>query len=275
MAAQQSYAGRRRKKRAYDATPAHKRRKKEDSKDEKHAEQIDELTNAVSRHILEIRSHIDQCADCKFIKQRVQRLDVPTLAGTRDRWWLRMPQSTRQIRRLEEKDDECHAMLDPTRMSNGIRTICSRLRISTLEPSIDCFATRLNAQTTTTHMYITEDEDFFSRFFECRTFWKKNVAWAHPPHRCDVLIQTVRAFRRRRCHGFVCGPLWPTDEDWNNADDNAWIAYARSQSGYKTEYCIGGRGLRNFYFARRYGCQSGGPAKCQYNTVIVYFDFRE
>lgn len=264
--------GHRRKKRTYDEKPKRKRRKLRDYGD---GQQMDEVSTAMPRHVFDIRTHIDKCAHCRFIKKRVQRLDVPTLSSWRDKRRMRMPRTARQIRICEEKDDECHAMLNPIRMSSGISTICSRLKIPKLEPSIDCFAIRLNAQSTTTQIYITEDEDFFSRNFECREFWKKNVAWAHPPHRCDVLIQTVRAFNRRRCHGFVCGPLWPTDGDWNRADDNAWIAYARAQSGYKTDYCIGGRGLRDFYFPRRYGCASGGPLICQYNTVIVYFDFRE
>jgi hypothetical protein len=272
MAARTSITGHQRKKRAYDEKPERKRRKLRDPMD---GQQMDEVTTAVPRHVLDIRTHIDKCTHCKFIKKRVQRLDVPTLCSWRNRRMLRRPRSARQNRVLEEQDDECHAMLNPSRMSSGIRAICSRLKIERLEPTIDCLATRLNAQSTSTKMYITEDEDFFSGFFECREFWMMNVAWAHPPHRCDLLIRTIRAYKRRHCHGFVCGPAWPTDEDWNKADDNAWITFARAQSGYKTEYCIGGRGQRDVYFPRRYGCSAGGPTKCQYNTIIVYFDFRE
>lgn len=201
--------------------------------------------------------HIAHCKSCAYIRHHIRRLDVPWLPETR------APQlcSAQSRRRLEMKWHNNTEMLNPAHMQAGILAICAALDIAACTPTIDCFASYDNAQPATS-MYITRRQDFFSQRFECRSFWKVSVAWAHPPRFVEELKRTIRSFRHRRMRGFVCGPEW-----------NGWLVFARCQLGYRGEKNVAGRRSQSIYRSQEYGYRAKCGSSCDFDTVIVYFDF--
>ena len=144
-----------------------------------------------------IWTHMSTCKNCRYLNHNIHRCDLLTIEPRRY-----IP-TIKQSQRINQK-------LNPVYYTHGITTIYAKLRISRMMPTIDCFACRRDAQEAA-NMYITKQQNFFSRAFDCSDFWSLNVAWAHPPH--DMLIQTINTFARRKMRGFLCGPRWSTDLD--------------------------------------------------------------
>jgi hypothetical protein len=186
---------------------------------------------------------------------------------------VRLLSATAKRRHLRE-ERVVHDKLSPVHLLRAIRIICHALSFEVVKPTIDCFANSQNVQDIVT-MYVTACDDFFSVHLDCARFWELNVAWAHPPHIPSTLEQTVRVFARRRIRGYICGPQWPIGLDINNADKNEWLYLARRSLGYKGEHNLGGRGKTNLYFPLYTGCNAPATEPCPFNTVVIYFDFRQ
>jgi len=213
------------------------------------------------KHICAILNHMNSCRDCRRLQRDMQMCNIPTIEPRGCAW----RRSVRQ-RMLNHK-------LNPRLYSQGIKRIYRKLRQPIMMPTIDCFSCRRSAQQSA-NMYITKEQDFFSRTYDCETFWSLSVAWAHPPSNDDMLQRTIKTFKRRRMHGFICGPRWPTELDTRNEDKNAWLQRARRLSGYQMDIKIASRGADNVYFPELYGFRASGGRACQYSTMLVYMDFR-
>lgn len=150
-------------------------------------------------------AHIQSCRACKRVNRILLRTDLPSVTKQYSSHVARRMQYAAMCR-----EPELEAMLHPSMYNRAIRTISSRQRQSTLQPTIDCFASRANAQMTNGCMYIDRRQDFFSATFDCQDFWRYNIAWANPPPKCSLLKRTIKAFSQRGMHGFICGPQWPT-----------------------------------------------------------------
>lgn len=218
-------------------------------------------------------AHLDSKKCCRFW---VSRTDVPAIERRRQRH-IREPQTTNTSGPTSE------AKLNPTLFRGAIYKISKILCAPRVLPTIDCFATRKNAQQTAGCMYITRMQDFFSSRFDCGVFWSLNVAWAHPPWQDGLLYQTIDVFAKRRMRGYVCGPKWAREQnagmcleasDARAREQNAWLEHARIQSGYKAEVNLGGRGKSGVYLSMRYGYRSDGGQKSAVDVIVVYFDFK-
>ena len=207
--------------------------------------------------------HLSRRKCCKFW---VLRTDVPGIEYRRGQH-IQEP-------RQKSSGPPCEAKLNPCLFRKSIDKISKILSMPRAMPTIDCFATRRNAQQTTGCMFINRAQNFFSSMWYCETFWSLNIAWAHPPSGHGLLHQTIDAFAERGMRGYICGHMRGKKQHYEKEEQNAWLEYARAQSGYRAEVNLGGCGKNGVYLSLTYGYHSDGGQKCSVDVVVVYFDFR-
>ena len=127
-------------------------------------------------------------------------------------------------------------------------------------PNIDCFATDTNRHAF--DYYITKQQDFFDKMYDCRKFWSYVVAWSNPPFEDEIVDRTIRTYRKRRMRGYICLPDWKWKE---------WYKLAK-------RYCrsfelIKGKGLSQVYFPKSTR-NKRGRKKGQWDSIVFYFDFQ-
>ena len=100
--------------------------------------------------------------------------------------------------------------MKPNVMRHILTKISDKLNMGDLFaviPTIDCFCTVQNYQIDCKQK-ITETDNFFSKKYESRKFWKNHVAWCNPPPDKNILISTMNAFEKRKMTGIVCIAYW-------------------------------------------------------------------
>ena len=122
------------------------------------------------------------------------------------------PNKKIKLSKLKSNDWKYHWKMQPNVMTQIVNKISNNLNTDNLFdiiPTIDCFCTNKNNQAYCREK-ITETDNFFSKQYQCTSFWKNHVAWCNPPPVKSIIISTMNKFEKRKMTGFVCIAYWNT-----------------------------------------------------------------
>ena len=201
--------------------------------------------------------HIDQCSKCSVWNTNAGRTDIVGSMNC-------------SYNRIKGKKDNAYDSTDwkfnPQIRRESIFEMCQEMKIEPVTPAIDTFASNQNVHDDAL-LYLTDDSDFFSDRWNCHEFWALVTAWSNPPFNW-MLLETVRKYKLRKMCGFICGPNWLEREYGYR---NEWWVTGEEMDGHVLTYEIESMNMPDIFFP---------PGKthsesCPFNTLILYFDFRD
>ena len=201
-------------------------------------QEIDENSTSVPFAIEWYKSHKASCRSCKDMELNLCDRLTPS-------------QTYGEIDRTDWK-------LNPKYLNEVMK------RHKLILPTIDCFASDMNRQAFA--LYITKDQDFFSKIYNCTVFWRMLVLWSNPPyHQNDqsLIIKTIEMYEERGIRGYLCVPKWEQKPYYQLAQK-----LCQNQITIPTKY------KKDAYFPASTGNKKPiGP--CIWDTELFFFDFRE